>query len=183
ADGDHKHFRRLGTSAGRKLVFGRTFATPGGDKHRATFKLAFAADLRAPDFFAFSVQRLQMPGAAGSGLTEHANGVTGISEIIVCEPNPTDFQYFLQELTDQRETEAHSFGMEVHLENVTVNVMTPEGLNAHFGMARRTQGRGLTLKGIVFKGGMPTKGMRTHGRYAIADRQAGQGAFYAFEAR
>ncbi|MEO0544352.1 MAG: VOC family protein [Pseudomonadota bacterium] len=179
ADVDHKHFRAEGISAGRKLSFGRTFTTPDGAKAKASFKLSFAADLRAPDIFGFTVQRLQMPVAGASGLTEHQNAVVGIREVVLCETNPTDFQYFLQELTGQRETEAHSFGMELRLGELTLNVMTPEGLRAHFGVEPTVMGRGLRLEGLIFNGGAP-EGLRSHGPYKIADRAPGQGAFYAF---
>ncbi|MEO1747946.1 MAG: VOC family protein [Pseudomonadota bacterium] len=178
ADADHKQFRDEGISAGRKLKFGRTFVTPDGEKKKASFKLSFAADLRAPDFFGFTVQRLQMPDAGSSVLASHANGVTGIREVILSESNPTDFQYFLQEFSGQRETEAHSFGMEIKLGDLTLNVMTPEALRAYFGVETSGSGRGLRLEGIVFAGGK-LENMRQHGRYKIADRAPGQGAFYA----
>lgn len=179
ADADHKRFQAEGISAGRKLSFSRTFKKPDGEKQKASFKLSFAGDLRAPDFFGFTVERIQMPAAGATGLTVHDNGVSELKEVILCETNPTDFQYFLQAFSRQRETQAHSFGMELRLGSVTLNVMTPEGLRAHFGLEPSGSGRGLRLEGLVFKGGA-VAGLRAHGRYQIADRTPGQGAFYAF---
>ncbi|MEM9999334.1 MAG: VOC family protein [Pseudomonadota bacterium] len=179
ADADHTAFRKDGISAGRKLSFSRPYKTPDGETERARFKLAFAADLRAPDFFGFTVERVSMPNAAAGALATHANGVTGIREIILSEPNPTDFQYFLQAFAGQRETEAHSFGMELKTDNVLINVMTPEGLRAYFGVEPSGSGRGLRLEGIVFETDEALD-LRAQGEYRIADRAPGQGAFYAF---
>ncbi|MEL6435946.1 MAG: VOC family protein [Pseudomonadota bacterium] len=182
ADADHKAFQKQGLSGGRKLIFGRTFKTRDGEKLRATFKLVFASDLRAPDFFAFAVQRLQTLPSDKGALVKHANGVTGIAEIIMTEDNPSDFQYFLQDFTGQRETEAHSFGMEMQLPNVRLNVMTPEAMRVTFGVQSKRKGRGLRLEGIVFErdgGALPASARRV-GQFVVADPAPGQGAFYAF---
>ncbi|MEM1378299.1 MAG: VOC family protein [Pseudomonadota bacterium] len=180
ADADHKAFQRAGISAGRKLMFGRTFETPNGEKERASFKLAFAADLRAPDFLGFRVQRMKMPAASSSGLTEHANGVTGIAEIIASETNPSDFSDFLQALTGQTVDIAQSSEVTVDLGNVTVRVLTPDMLRDTFGVQATDMGRGLRLEGIVFNTPKPVPNSRKIGRYEIVDRAPGQGAFYAF---
>jgi hypothetical protein len=89
---------RLGMSGGDMLDLLAADEVAGWLRGHASFKLAFAADLRAPDFFGFAVERINVPAADRSALTMHANGVAGISEVILSEPNPTDFQYFIQEL-------------------------------------------------------------------------------------
>jgi hypothetical protein len=189
ADADHVAFQKAGISAGRKLVFGRSFADDKGKKVQATFKLAFAADLRAPDMFAFTCQRVKMPGAIARA-TGHPNTVTGTHEVILSEVNPTDFQYFLQDVTGNRETHAHSLGMSIRMANAECDVMTPEGLALRFGVTRQDTSRGLRCEGIVFsctdldavrhqadKSGI---GLRERGGMVIADAAPGQGAFYAF---
>jgi len=192
ADTDHKAFRRDGISAGRKLVFGRTLTGSDGKKGKATFKNAFAADLRSPDSFFFTCERVGTPGIDRTALEDHANGATGIAEIIASEINPTDFQYFLQPVIDNRDTLAHSFGIEIAAANATVNVMTPEGLKANFGVGRPDRSRGLRLEGIVlrvadldqFHKAVEAAGIvpRPHGRYLVVDHAPGQGAFLAVDA-
>jgi hypothetical protein len=56
--------------------------------------------------------------------------LTGISEVILSEPNPTDFQYFIQELCDNREVDANSFGMTIELDGAAVTVLNRAGLEA-----------------------------------------------------
>lgn len=191
ADLDHTVFRKEGISAGRKLLFGRTMTSPEGEKARATFKLAFAADPRSPDSFVFSCQRVGVPKIERSALQSHANCVTGIGEVIASEINPTDFQYFLQTVMDNRETHAHSFGMSIKLSNCELDVMTPEGLTARFGVQRKSVERGLRFEGIVFRttdleatdsclkaGGIKPE---RRGNVIVVDNAEGQGAFFAFK--
>jgi hypothetical protein len=98
AGADHARFVELGMSGGDMLTFSRPMKLPDGSEQTRKLQAAFAADLRAPDFFGFAVERINVPAADRSALTNHPNGVAGISEVILSEPNPTDFQYFIQEL-------------------------------------------------------------------------------------
>ena len=50
---DDERFRARTISAGRMLDFSRPMKMPDGTETVAGFRLAFAADLRAPDFLAF----------------------------------------------------------------------------------------------------------------------------------
>ncbi|WP_306119929.1 MULTISPECIES: VOC family protein [unclassified Roseitalea] len=189
ADADHSMFREQGISAGRKLIFGRTMEDASGASGRATFKNAFAADLRSPDSFFFTCQRVTMPQIDRSGLTAHENGATGIAAIIASELNPTDFQYFLQPVINNRDTEAASFGVEIDAANARIEVMTPEGLRAHFGVDRADRSRGIRLEGIVltvadvarFRARIEDAGVpaRACSHFLVVDRAPGQGAFFA----
>ena len=78
ADADHLRFGKLGISHGKKLMFGRTMTDANGKSAKATFKLAFALDARAPDCSLFTCQRIGVPKIDRSSLQKHANGVTGI---------------------------------------------------------------------------------------------------------
>ena len=68
AAGDHAQFEKAGISAGGILDFGRDFVTPEGQASRMDFRLAFAADLRSPDSFFFTCQRINVPKADRSAL-------------------------------------------------------------------------------------------------------------------
>ena len=185
---DDRRFRALGMSGGDIL----TFAPPaaGGANTGPAAHLAFAADLRSPDFFAFAIERAGAEVDRAT-LAAHANGVTGIAEIVLSDPNPTDFQYFLQEVADNRETEAHSFGMRIELDGAAVNVLNADGMQAWLGRATSTHARGLRGRAIVFRvedigaterrlsaSGIATR--RIGGRLII-DEAPGQGAIFAFE--
>ncbi len=103
---------------------------------RVDFRLAFAADLRSPDAFFFACERRASSPPDRGVLERHSNGVTGIATVVLSESNPTDFQYLLQEVADQRDVQAHSFGMDVDVPGGTISVLNPAGLSAWFGLER-----------------------------------------------
>lgn len=191
AEADHARFVELGMSGGEMLAFSRPMTFPDGSQQTASFKLAFASDLRSPDFFGFSVERINVPAADRSALTAHPNGVEGISEIILSEPNPTDFQYLIGELCNNRETEANSFGMSVELNGATVTVFNKAGLETHLGIVDPSRERGLLGRAVVYRvsdlqalAALLLKNNVTARQVAgrlIVDPAPGQGAFYCFE--
>ncbi|MCC0029041.1 MAG: VOC family protein [Brucellaceae bacterium] len=191
AAADDRQFKENGMSAGRMLRFSRKAADASGKSGTASFKLAFAADLRAPDAFFFTCERVAAPAIDRSALQRHDNGVTGIAAIVMSEPNPSDFQYLLQEVVNQRDVEAHSFGMDIETANATIHVLTSAGMQAHFGMKAASHARGLRLRGIVFtvddlarcEDVLTRNGVefaRHLNRLVVAPAD-GQGAIFAFE--
>lgn len=191
AEADDAEFRSKGLSAGSPLSFSRAFETPAGERGEAAFRLAFAADRRAPDLLVFTCERAKAPSVDRSALERHANGVVGIAEVILSEPNPADFQYFLQEVVGQREVAAGSFGIRLAARNGFISVLTPAGMDAHLPDHSSREGRGLRLEAIVLsvsdlartqgfleKAGIPAArcGMRL-----VVAPAAGQGTCLAFE--
>lgn len=152
AAADHARFQKAGISAGGMLDFSRSMLLPDGTEATGSFRLAFAADLRSPDFFFFSCQRIASLPSDRSVLETHANGVLGMSEVVLAEPNPTDFQYLLQETIDEREVSAHSFGMDIHTANgVKISVLNPAGMSGFFDCRTTAHSRGLRGRAVVFK--------------------------------
>ena len=80
---DHERFRAAGLSAGDVFEFSRPVRMPDGSQGEAAFRLAFAASGAAADFFLFSCQRVQALPGDRTMLERHANGVTGLSEIVL----------------------------------------------------------------------------------------------------
>ncbi|AWI56878.1 VOC family protein [Sinorhizobium fredii] len=150
AAADHIRYRSCGISGGEMLEFSRPMRLPDGREGLGSFRLAFAADLRAPDFFLFSCQRIRaLP--VESALHNHENGVVGIAEVVLSEPNPTDFQYLLQEAVDEREVSAHSFGMDIQAGSAKLSVMNPAGMEAFYGRSVSATERGLRGRAVVFR--------------------------------
>lgn len=150
AAADHAHFREAGISGGEPLEFSRPFQLSDGTSAAASFRLAFAADMRAPDFFLFCCERVNPIPADREALESHANSVRGISRVVLVEENPSDFELLLQTALRQRAVSAHSFGMDIETGNAVVSVLNPAGFEAWFGAAPAT-GRGLRGAAIVFK--------------------------------
>jgi catechol 2,3-dioxygenase-like lactoylglutathione lyase family enzyme len=152
AAADHARFREKGISAGDMLEFSRPMKLPDGSEAVGSFQLSFAADLRSPDFFFFSCQRVTPLPADRSALERHANGVIGIGEVVLSEPNPTDFQYILQEAVDEREVTAHSFGMDIETRNgVKISVLNQAGMSGFFDRKTSGHSRGLRGRAVIFK--------------------------------
>jgi len=188
---DRLQFERDGISAGLNLEFSRPFETPAGEKAIAGFELAFAADLRAPDVFFFTCQKKKAPGLDKSALEQHANGVLGIKRIVMSEQNPSDFQYLLQQVVNQREVNAHSFGIDLASGNAEITVLNAAGLEGYFGVHGGTHARGLRLRGIVFAvadlSRVEEQFKQAEVDYAsvggklVVGTGEGQGAFFAFD--
>jgi Glyoxalase-like domain len=192
ASGDQAQFERAGISAGKILDFGRDFHGSDGKSARMDFRLAFAADLRSPDSFFFTCQRINEPKADRSKLIAHKNGAVSIKTVLMSEPNPTDFQYLLQEVVNERDVEAHSFGMDIRTGKVTLSVLTHPGLKAFYDLDTHGERRGILMRGIVFGVSdlAKTKYLLTSRAVAFVEKAGklivkptvGQGAAYIFEA-
>lgn len=152
AAADDAVFRKNGVSGGEMLSFSRAMVLADGSESEARFKLAFAADLRSPDFFLFTCQRLKALPSGRSRFEAHENGVTGLGEVVLSEPNPTDFQYLLQLAVHEREVSAHSFGMDIMTANgIKISVLNPAGMAGFYGKRTSAHARGLRGRAVVLK--------------------------------
>lgn len=191
AAADHARFCNLGISGGDMVTFERPIRLPDGRETTAAFRLAFAADLRSPDFFLFACERVNPLPADRGALERHDNAVTGIAAVVLSEENPSDFQYLLEEVVNQREIEAHSFGITVPSANARIKVLTPEGLSAFFGLSGQQNGRGLKGRAVVFGTadlGVTEKllaancvGYTRRGDRLIVPHEQGQGVHFVFQ--
>lgn len=191
AAADDERYRDEGQSAGPLLEFSRQFQFPDGRTAEGTFRLAFAADLRAPDFFAFACERVNPIPADRCALVVHANGAAGLGRIVLVEENPSDFQYLLEMVLDQRDVTAHSFGISFHTANASVDVLTPEGFVAHYGSSFALSERGLQGAAVaistadlgVTEACLAANGVHYHktGARLVVAPEKGQGVTFAFE--
>ena len=148
-DGDDAAFRASGISAGEQLQFSRQMKFPDGNEITATFKLSFAADLRAPEFHAFTCQRINVPPADRSALEAHANGVTGIKSVVLTEHEPVDFAPFLEEVIGQPAMERSRGGIDIASRNAEIQVLDKEGAHDYLRIDMPAE-RGLRGRAIVF---------------------------------
>jgi len=191
ADRDHARFLSEKINGGEMLQFERPMKMPDGSEATAAFKLAFAVDLRAPDFFFFTCQRVNPLPADRKALQVHANGVVGIAEIVLGAPDPKAFAPFLRAAAHSLGTTNEAFGVSVTTPNARVSVLSPDGLDAYFDIPAPSDDRGLRGVAIVFKVGdlavteaqLAANGMtytRKNNRILVK-AAPGQGALFAFE--
>ena len=134
-----KSFQKLGYETGKMVTVRR----PG-----VKVRLAFAMDERAPDCTFFMCERPDGPAKFDSKLTKHANGAKRISRVSLYEDVPSDFQYYLHAVTNQREVRSHSFGMDLKLPNTALSVLNDEGMQSYYGVDNVPEGRGLRAMAI-----------------------------------
>jgi len=191
ATADHKRFVRDGISAGKMLEFSRVFDDGRGGRRELGFRLAFAADLRAPDALFFTCERVDHVAGDRGALARHRNGVVSIREIAMSEVNPSDFQYLLEPVVGTRDVNAHSFGIELAAANCNIACYSAAGLKAWYGTDNGGHGRGIRLRAILFgirnlertRALLSERGIafdELPGRLVVQPAP-GQGAIFAFE--
>jgi len=129
-----KAFRKAGYETG-KLV---TVKRPG-----LKVRIAFIIDERAPDCSFFVCERPDGPPEFPAEMTGHANGATGIAQVVLHEHLPEDFQYYIQTASLQREVRSHSFGMDMILPNATLTTLNDDGMKVFYGTDYSSRERGL----------------------------------------
>lgn len=189
ATGDAEAFRQAGYGTGELFEFARPFTTADGTATELRFRLGFAHDRRAPDVSFFTCEKRHRVAPDRTHLMRHPNGATGIARLVFGEQNPTDFQYFLQEVTGDREMEASSFAMNLSLAGSRIEVATPESLKVRYGISRDER-RGLSFEGVVVSVGSlselraamdPSLGFAQTGEGVIVQLSDGPFGFIAFE--
>ncbi len=148
---DDERFKASAISAGRMLDFSRPMKMPDGTETTAGFRLAFAADLRAPDFLAFCCQRINPLPADRSVLEHHENGVTGIASVALSAPQPAAYRRFFEEVAGGPQITEHSFGLTVKAANADLEILTPEGMEAFYDLPVSADDPGLRARAILFK--------------------------------
>ncbi|MBB3964496.1 VOC family protein [Rhizobium metallidurans] len=191
ADRDHARFMSDGMSGGDMLQFARSMRMPDGSEVTAAFRLAFAADLRAPDFFLFACQRVNPLPSDRKALETHANGVSGIASIVLSSSDPKAFAPLLQLASDAAASRQEAFGVSLDAGNVRINILSPDGLDAYYDLSQPTADRGLRGSAIVFavadlavtEAHLAANGItytRKNNRILVK-AAPGQGALFAFE--
>lgn len=132
ADEDHTRYLAAGISAGDMLSFSRAFADSAGKSDIASFKLAFAARAKATDAFLFGCERVNAPKVDRAALQAHANGATGIVEIVAVSDQPAE-QHGLISVAVNDPT-ADGQGGTFHLPNAGLSVLDPASFTARYGL-------------------------------------------------
>ncbi|MFC3323093.1 VOC family protein [Mesorhizobium cantuariense] len=132
ADANHARYLKAGISAGDMLSFSRAFADMAGKSDIASFKLAFAAGAEATDAFLFACERVNAPDVDRTALQAHANGATGIVEIVAVSDAPGKQHGLISVAVD--DPTADGRGGMFHLPNANLSVIDPASFTARFGL-------------------------------------------------
>lgn len=149
ADADQARYIEAGLSAGDMLSFSRAFTDPDGKSDTASFKLAFVAGEEASEAFLFACERVNAPKIDRTALQAHANGVTGIVEVVAVSDVPSAQIGLLSIAAGAIAANPGASGDAVRLPNAILSVVTPEGYERHFGLTARPSPH-LRFQAIVF---------------------------------
>jgi hypothetical protein len=191
ATADDARMRANGVSAGDMLAFSRDFIAADGTKDTASFRLAFAADPLAPDFFLFTCQRVKVPVVDRSALQRHRNGVTRIKAVVLSASAPDDFKNLLGLCARAvPDTGSGKGSIRLLLANSSIELLSDGRFADRFGPIA-TDGSGLQARAIVFgvRDVEPVQatlrtgsiGFSADPSRVIVDPAPGQGAIFVFE--
>jgi hypothetical protein len=191
AEADHAAFGEGGVSAGPVLEFSRDFVDAEGRKDKASFRLAFAADLRAPDCFFFTCQRVGVPKVDRAALQRHENGTARLKAVVLAAPDPFGFGHLIRTVSGSEIDSFHDNRFSFPAANGRVEMVTNQVLQENYGVAS-VNDRGLQARAIVFgvadlkatQAYLRSKGVDCdhHRGRVIVLPAPGQGAIFAFEA-
>lgn len=133
ADADHARYVEAGISAGDMLSFSRAFTDTAGKSDIASFKLAFASGSKATDAFLFACERVNAPKVDRAALQAHANGATGIVEVVAVSGQPSEQRRLISVAMD--DPTASGQGSTFHLPNATLSVLDPASFTSRFGVS------------------------------------------------
>ena len=190
AAGDHARFVEDGISAGPILEFSRDFVGADGRKDEASFRLAFAADLCAPDCFFFTCQRIGVPNVDRAALQRHENDAARLKAVVLAAPDPFSFGPLVRQASGAEVDSFHGNRYRFAAANAGIEMMTNQALRENFGVLS-PEDRGLLARAVVFgvvdlkatKSYLLSKGMDCdkHRGRVIVPPAPGQGAIFAFE--
>jgi len=131
ADADHSRFVEAGLSAGEVLSFSRAFIDQAGKSETASFKLAFAAGSKATNAFLFACERINAPDIDRTALQAHANGATGIVEIVAVSEAPSAQARLISTVAGSKQESGAVFD----LPNARLTVLDHAAFTARFGVS------------------------------------------------
>lgn len=106
------HFERVGTG-------------PDGTPRNVAFTLAFAVDEAAPLVGFFTCQHHRPENFWSAERQVHPNGAVSVRSVAMVAENPSDHHVFLTAFSGQRDLQSNSLGINAHLANSRVDILTP----------------------------------------------------------
>lgn len=147
ASRDHRGFVEAGFSGGRMLRFSRAYLDAQGARGRLSFRLAMAADLRAPDVYFFTCERVAAPAGDRGALAVHENGALGLAGAVLTAREPDAWRELLEAVTQTPGRAGSGGEVLFRTDNAQVGVTTPAAFAERFG-AEAADDPGLRLAAV-----------------------------------
>lgn len=132
--GDVAAFEAAGIAVSGSVRFDREGKRPDGSPVHVAFSLAFARDGAAPQIGFFTCQQHYPENFWNPSFQKHDNGATGIAAVVMVADEPARHRDFLLAYSGADGTTPDSDGFSIGLPRGAIEVMTPAGYTARFGL-------------------------------------------------
>lgn len=149
AAADEAQFRAAGIAASETMRFEREGRRPDGTPVKVGFSLAFAEDKGAPDIHFAVCQQHYPENFWNPAFQQHANGAAGVAGVVLVADAPERHRGFLENFAGAaaRQTED---GFGIATPRGTIDMTTPPGFVARFGVTAPDMARGPRLAAVRF---------------------------------
>jgi catechol 2,3-dioxygenase-like lactoylglutathione lyase family enzyme len=147
---DAEAFRAAGIGDFDVFDFEREAKRPDGSSVKVAFSLAFAADPKTPDAGYFTCQQHYPENFWNPAFQDHANGVSGVTEVVMVSEKPQDHVYFFRAFSGLREVHSNASGFSVRTERGDIRVMNPAAYRTYCATEPPNLTRGARFAAIRF---------------------------------
>jgi len=149
ARADEADFRAAGIAASEVMRFEREGRRPDGSAVKVGFSLAFAEDEGAPDIHFATCQQHYPENFWNPAFQKHANGTMGVAGVVFVGDAPERHRGFLEKFSGGKAQQAAS-GFSIATPRGTIDMTTPEGFVARFGVKPPETAHGPRLAAVRF---------------------------------
>ena len=150
-------FKAAGIAASEKMRFEREGKRPDGTPVHVAFSLAFARDKGASEARFFTCQQHYPQNFWNPAFQQHANGATGIGDIVMVANEPARHRDFLQAYTGAAAVSTERGGLRVELPRGAIDVLTPDAYTARYDLSPPDTSNGPRLAAMRFAGSWPER--------------------------
>jgi hypothetical protein len=135
ARGDREEFTASGLSTYPVLDFSRKATMADGEEIPVSFSLAFLSEAGLPEAGFFTCQHRTAGSIWDPDYQDHANGATGISEVIMTAPDPRALMGFFARLQGHDAVSIREGQLNVQTSRGRISVLTAGQVSQRFGTA------------------------------------------------
>lgn len=157
SDADVAAFKVAGIAASEKMRFEREGRRPDGTPVHVAFSLAFARDKAASEARFFTCQQHYPKNFWNPAFQQHANGATGIGDIVMVANEPARHRDFLQAYTGAAAVSTERGGLRIELPRGAIDVLTPDAYTARYDLSPPDTSNGPRLAAMRFAGSWPER--------------------------
>ena len=154
--GDVAAFKSAGISASDSVRFEREGRRPDGTPVHVAFSLAFARDKAASEARFFTCQQHFPENFWNPAFQSHANGATGIGDIVMVANEPSRHRDFLLAYTGAQAANDGD-GYRIALPRGAIEVLTPKAYTRRYDLSPPDTSNGPRLAAMRFDGPWPPR--------------------------